>query len=61
MNHIRFVEKNTKGRDFFVTDIHGHFDLLVEKMREVGFSPANGDRLFSSGMNLISLRLNNES
>ena len=49
MNHIRFVEKNTKGRDFFVTDVHGYFDLLVEKMREVGFSPANGDRLFSSG------------
>ena len=49
MNHIQFVEKNTEGRDFFVTDVHGHFDLLVEKMREVGFSPANGDRLFSSG------------
>lgn len=49
MNHIQFVEKNTEGRDLFVTDVHGSFDLLVEKMREVGFSPANGDRLFSSG------------
>lgn len=49
MNHIKKFPKNTKGRDFFVTDIHGCFDLLVEAMREVSFSPANGDRLFSSG------------
>lgn len=49
MNHILKVPKNTKGRDFFTTDVHGHFDLLIEAMREHSFSPANGDRLFSSG------------
>lgn len=49
MNHILKVPKNTKGRDFFTTDVHGHFDLLIEAMREHAFSPANGDRLFSSG------------
>lgn len=49
MNHILKVPKNTKGRDFFTTDVHGHFDLLVEAMRQYNFSPANGDRLFSSG------------
>lgn len=49
MNHILKVPKNTKGRDFFTTDVHGHFDLLVEAMREHNFSPASGDRLFSSG------------
>lgn len=49
MSHILKVPKNTKGRDYFVSDVHGCFDLLVEAMREVSFSPANGDRLFSSG------------
>lgn len=29
--------RNHKGRVFFTTDIHGSFDLLHEKMREVGF------------------------
>lgn len=39
---IKFLDlREFKGRVFFTTDIHGHFDLLVEKMRDVGFC---GDR-----------------
>lgn len=29
--------RNHKGRVFFTTDIHGHLDLLQEKLREVSF------------------------
>lgn len=49
MNHVLQVPVNERGRDFFTTDIHGCFDLLVEEMRQHAFSPASGDRLFSSG------------
>ncbi len=50
MTHPNFrkVSKNTKGRDFFATDIHGHFDLLEEALRLVGFNPTT-DRLFLGG------------
>jgi serine/threonine protein phosphatase 1 len=49
MTTILQVPLNKRGRDFFTTDIHGCFDLLVEQMIVHNFSPANGDRLFSSG------------
>lgn len=41
-------ETNTRGRDFFVGDIHGQYQLLEEAMRRVAFSRAD-DRLFSVG------------
>lgn len=37
-----------KGRIFFTTDLHGHYDLLHEKLREVGFD-SNTDLLFVGG------------
>ena len=37
-NHVLMVDAtNHKGRIFFTTDIHGHFDLLHEKLRDVCF------------------------
>ncbi|MDW0360840.1 metallophosphoesterase [Halomonas venusta] len=39
---------NTVGRDFFVGDIHGQYDLLIEAMERVAFDKKT-DRLFSVG------------
>ncbi|MCH4562803.1 metallophosphoesterase [Halomonas sp. EGI 63088] len=41
-------EANTRGRDFFVGDIHGQYRLLGEALRRVAFSRTD-DRLFSVG------------
>ncbi len=41
-------EANTRGRDFFVGDIHGQLDLLNSEMSRVGFDKAV-DLLFSVG------------
>ncbi len=46
---IRRVERNTKGRDIIVGDIHGCFDKLRLSLRRIGFDPAEGDRLFAVG------------
>lgn len=46
-----FVKKlpaNTIGRDFTIGDLHGCYDLLMEKMQLVGFDKSK-DRLFSVG------------
>ena len=43
----QFAE-NTRGRDFFVGDIHGCYSLLMSKLNQVGFDGAT-DRLFSVG------------
>lgn len=48
MNHIKYFERNTEGRDFFTTDLHGCYNLLHQKLREVAFD-TNKDRLFSGG------------
>lgn len=40
--------KNTTGRDFVVGDIHGCYDLLMQKLDEVKFKKVT-DRLFSVG------------
>lgn len=48
MSHIKYFDRNTEGRDFFTTDLHGCYDLLHQKLREVAFD-ANKDRLFSGG------------
>lgn len=37
-----------KGRIFFVTDLHGHYDLLHEELRNVAFD-SKTDLLFSGG------------
>lgn len=39
---------NTKGTDYVVGDIHGHFTLLQNTLNDLGFSPEK-DRLFSVG------------
>ncbi|MBS9403171.1 metallophosphoesterase [Halomonas sp. TRM85114] len=41
-------EENPKGRDFFVGDIHGQYDLLMEALYRVSFDKQR-DRLFSVG------------
>lgn len=45
---IKHFEKNTKGRDFVVGDIHGMFRILQYKLIELGFDETK-DRLFSVG------------
>ena len=37
-----------KGRVFFTTDLHGSYDLLHEKLKEVGFDTSK-DLLFVGG------------
>lgn len=46
--HLGFFEANTKGRDFVVGDIHGHFELLKTLLANVKFTSAV-DRLFCTG------------
>ena len=46
---IRRFEPNERGRDFAVGDIHGHFTKLKVALDAAGFSPCDGDRLFSVG------------
>jgi serine/threonine protein phosphatase 1 len=50
MSHknVRKFDRNHMGRDFFATDVHGHFDLLESALRLVGFDP-EADRLFLGG------------
>lgn len=45
---IKQFEKNTKGKDFVVGDIHGCFSLLESQLKEINFDE-NVDRLFSVG------------
>ena len=44
----RHFEANTRGRDFVVGDVHGHFRTLEDLLAEVTFD-AGADRLFSVG------------
>lgn len=47
--HIhQYDMREFKGRIFFTTDIHGHFDLLHNKLREVAFDSSR-DFLFVGG------------
>jgi serine/threonine protein phosphatase 1 len=46
---LQQFELNTDGRDFVVGDIHGHFSVLENRLKKIGFSPEKGDRLFSVG------------
>ncbi|MGZ5575285.1 MAG: metallophosphoesterase [Methylobacter sp.] len=45
---IKHFKLNEKGRDFVVGDIHGCFDKLTDKLREINFDTLK-DRLFSVG------------
>lgn len=50
-NHIQHFDlRNHKGRSFVTTDLHGHFHLLHEKLREVAFDSTK-DLLFLAGDN----------
>lgn len=40
--------RNTRGRDFVVGDVHGHFELLQRLLQRVEFDTAT-DRLFAAG------------
>lgn len=46
---LKRFERNQRGRDMIVGDIHGHFTKLAAKLAKVGFDPEAGDRLFSVG------------
>jgi serine/threonine protein phosphatase 1 len=48
MSFVQRFERNTKGRDFAVGDIHGHFSALDKRLNEIGFE-RGVDRLFSVG------------
>lgn len=48
MSLITKHEANTTGRDFFVGDIHGQYNLLMEAMARIEFDKTR-DRLFSVG------------
>jgi serine/threonine protein phosphatase 1 len=45
---VKYFAVNTKGRDFAVGDIHGHFTLLQDALNRIGFDEEH-DRLFSVG------------
>jgi len=60
------IHENSRGRDFVVGDIHGHYDLLNAELSYEGFDPTC-DRLFSVGdlidrgpKSLLCLELLNE-
>lgn len=42
------IGPNEKGRDYFVGDIHGTFDVLKKAMKAIGFDESK-DRLFCTG------------
>jgi serine/threonine protein phosphatase 1 len=43
------IEKNTQGRDFFISDLHGHKPKFERALARVGFDLEAGDRLFCVG------------
>ena len=47
-SRTRRFERNARGRDFVVGDVHGHFDTLERLLEAVDFD-ASADRLFSVG------------
>lgn len=45
----QYFSLNEQGTDFFVSDIHGHYQLLLDSLSQVGFDVLNGDRVFLVG------------
>lgn len=45
---LKKFERNHKGRDFVMGDLHGCYDLLMQKLKELEFD-TDVDRLFSVG------------
>lgn len=45
---FKYFERNTKGRDFVIGDVHGMFNLVEQLMDMVGFNPSV-DRMFVVG------------
>lgn len=48
MSLIQRFTRNLLGRDLVVGDVHGHFDVLLQMLKHIGFDPSK-DRLFSTG------------
>lgn len=48
MGLVHRFERNTKGRDFVIGDIHGCFTKAFDAIKEIGFNP-DVDRMFSVG------------
>ena len=48
MLELRKFSANTDGKDYFVGDIHGCYDLIMDRLSEIGFDKSS-DRLFSVG------------
>jgi len=48
MSKIQKYSSNTRGTDYICADVHGHFSLLENYLRDVNFNYAR-DRLFSLG------------
>lgn len=48
MKYTQFIEKNTKGRDFVIGDIHAHKKRFLRALESVNFNPSK-DRLFCLG------------
>lgn len=55
---VREMQRNTEGVDYFVGDIHGHFNKLKDALSSVNFN-FNKDRLFSVG-DIIDRGVNSE-
>lgn len=48
MNGLKYIPKNTKGRDFIVGDLHGCKSLLMHALERQSFNPLV-DRVFCTG------------
>ncbi len=46
---VKKLQKNNKGRDIVVGDIHGMYNHLQQALKLLGFDPEQGDRLISVG------------
>lgn len=49
INHHQCFSRNEQGTDYFIGDVHGHYDLLLNELHKSGFNADSGDRVFSVG------------
>ena len=45
---VLYLPENTRGRDFAIGDVHGHFDYVLDLMKHVNFN-RDRDRIFFVG------------